>query len=91
MYSIKLINSEVSDIFFVGKRYCWSSKLIELINEFSEEVEDEGTIIKMPEHKAWELRESFDMDTEGGHSFFPMLDQRSDLAKKLYTFYESVI
>lgn len=63
---------------------------MDLIQEFGEDTE-EGTIIKMPEHKGWELNEAFDEDTEGGHSFFPMLDGNSNLAKKLMEFYEQTV
>ena len=82
MYKLELTEREMSDIHFVGYRYSWSDTLdrhcIAGLNE-------------IPEHVAWEIRDAFDADTEGGHSMFPMLDSRSELADKLYAFYDSIV
>jgi hypothetical protein len=97
MYKIQFSDSEVSDIYFVGNRYCWSDALQKVISKYGNEIEkgDEflgnGVECNMPEHVAWELQEAFNQDTEGGHSMFLMLDHKSGLAGKLIQFYERVV
>ncbi len=81
MYTLTLTTEDVSTIAFVGGRYGWSEALSSL-------GEGENEI---PEHEAWEINESFQEDTVGGHSFFPMLDHHSDLAGKLFTFMEEIV
>ncbi len=43
---------------------------------------DDDGALELSEPEAWGL---------GGHSAFPMLDPRSELAAKLYTFWESIV
>jgi len=62
-YQIELTSDNVKTIAFVGNRYGWSDALTSL---------DEGTN-ELQEHEAWEIREAMESDTEGGHSYFPML------------------
>lgn len=81
MYKLHLTETEMNDIAFVGYRYCWSNALLDHCIEGENEI---------PEHIAWELREAFEADTEGGHSFFPMLDSRSELCEKLVTLYLAI-
>lgn len=81
MYTLTLTKEEADDIHFVGHRYCWSNAL-----SWVAEGENEFT-----EAEAWEVRDAFDADTEGGHSMFPMLDSRSELCKKLLKFYEEIV
>ena len=86
-YQLELTEGDRSAINFVGGRYEWSDALRRLVPEG-----DEGeTVYQVPEHIAWELRDAFEADTEGGHSFFPMLDQRSTLAEKLYAFMDAIV
>ena len=80
-YRLTLTDDDVSTIAFVGGRYCWSEALQNLKageNEISE-----------PE--AWAIRDAFEMDCEGCHSPFPMLDGRSQLAEKLFTLWDSIV
>jgi hypothetical protein len=72
-YRLTLTEQDVATIHFVGNSYCWS----EALSRF-----DAGEHV-LPEHVAWRLVDAFEADTEGGHSYFPMLDPRSPLADKL--------
>ena len=81
MYSLELTPEDVSTILFVGHRYCWS----EILSAYDA---GEHTI---PEHEAWEISSAFGADTEGGHSYFPMLDHGSELAGKLFAFMDSIV
>ena len=80
-YTLTLTEEDIQTIAFVGGRYAWSDALTGL------DVGDN----ELAEHEAWELSEAFHRDTEGNHSPFPMLDERSDLATKLYEFWESIV
>ena len=86
MYQLELTEADRRTIAFVGGRYSWS----EAIDRLVPEVEGE-TVYQLPEHIAWELAEAFESDTEGGHSYFPMLDQRSSLAEKLYALIDGIV
>jgi len=46
---------------------------------------------EIAENVAWAIAESFQADTEGNHNAFPMLDGRSELADKLYRFWDSIV
>ena len=81
MYKLNLTAEDCETIAFVGNRYCWSDSLYYL-NEGENEI---------LEHEAWEIKEAFDEDTEGGHSMFPMLDHSSELCEKLLKFYEEIV
>ena len=81
MYTLELSEQDVKTIGFVGYRYGWSDSLSHL----------SAGINEIPEHEAWEINEACESDTEGGHSFFPMLDPRSDLAGKLSDFLQSIV
>lgn len=87
-YRIELTEADARAVAFVGGRYEWSGALGSLIRE-----NDDGTPepVELTEPEAWTLREAFEADAEGGHSMFPMLDSRSDLAAKLWRFVDSVI
>lgn len=81
MYRLTLTSEDVKTIAWVGERYCWSTSLLGL---------DKGENI-LREHEAWAIAESCEEDMEGGHSMFPCLDSRSELAEKLYTFLDSIV
>lgn len=81
MYSLTLTQEDVDTIAFVGYRYCWSDALAALA----------VGVNKIPEHEAWKIRDAFDRDTEGGHSFFPMLAPDCELYAKLIRFWEEVM
>jgi hypothetical protein len=81
MYKLFLTEEDISTISFVGCRYSWSEKLSELC--------EEGENI-FPEHISWEIKDAFESDAQGGHSFFPMLDCQSDLCEKLAQLYISI-
>jgi hypothetical protein len=81
VYRLTLTAEDVRTIAFVGERYGWSSALLPL---------QEGENL-LREHEAWEIAEKMEEDTEGGHSYFPLLDQRSELAEKLFAFMESIV
>lgn len=80
-YTLTLSEEDIEAITFVGYRYCWADALRHL------EVGDNH----LAEHEAWEIKEAFETDTEGGHSPFPMLDPRSELAAKLVDFWNSIV
>jgi hypothetical protein len=80
-YHLHLTADDIETIAFVGNRYCWSSALSSLSEGDNE----------LAEHEAWTLVQAFEADTEGGHSYFPMLDHRSDLADKLAKLISQVI
>jgi hypothetical protein len=88
MYTLTFTEQETDSIDFVGYRYSWSAALQKLLA-----YDDDGKpeTISLQEHEAWELVSAFEADTEGGHSFFPMLDHRSELARKLFHFLESIV
>jgi hypothetical protein len=88
MYTLKLTRQETDSVDFVGYRYSWSAALQ---NFLSYDDDGEPEEISLSEAAAWELVSEFEADTEGGHSFFPMLDHRSDLAGKLFAFMESIV
>ncbi len=81
MYTLHLTSEDISTIAFVGYRYGWAEALSSL---------GEGEN-KLQEHEVWEINDAFQMDTEGGHSFFPMLDHSSELAGKLFMLMESIV
>lgn len=80
-YTLTLTEEEVSTIAFVGGRYSWSLALLAL------DVGDNA----LHEYEAWQIRDAFEADTEGGHAMFPMLDHRSTLCEKLSKFADSVV
>lgn len=80
MYKLLLTAEDISTIEFVGCRYGWSESLSSC---------GEGENI-FPEHIAWEIKDAFESDAQGGHSFFPMLDCQSDLCEKLAQLYIAI-
>lgn len=80
-YKLNLTHDDIRTIAFVGHRYNWSDALW----RYSDGEHD------IPEPEAWAIREAFEADTEGGHSPFPMLDPRSELASKLLRFWDSIV
>lgn len=88
MYTLKLTRQETDSVDFVGHRYGWSSALQKLL-AYDDDGEPEE--ISLSEGEAWELVSAFEQDTDGGHSFFPMLDHRSELAGKLFHFMERIV
>ena len=80
-YAIILTEDDVNTIAFVGNRYAWSEALLAL----------EAGENKLTEPEAWSIKGAFERDTEGGHSLFPMLDARSDLAAKLIAFLNAIV
>jgi len=80
-YTLSLTEEDITTIDFVGGRYGWSRALRRM--EVGEN--------RIAEHEAWEICEAFEADTEGGHSPFPMLDPRSELAEKLNRFWVGVV
>lgn len=88
MYTLKLTREETDSVDFVGHRYSWSAALQKLL---AYDDDGEPETISMSESEAWELVSAFEADTEGGHSFFPMLDHGSELAGKLFAIMESIV
>lgn len=84
MYILNFTDSDASDIEFVGHSYGWSDALCGM----GYAMEGEHNV---PEHEAWQLVEAFEEDMDGGHNAFPMLDGRSDLARKLAVFWEEIV
>ena len=88
MYTLTFTKRETDSIDFVGHRHSWSSALQKLL---CYDDDGEPETLSLSESQAWELRNSFEEDTEGGHSFFPMLDSNSVLYAKLWDFLYSLI
>lgn len=80
-YSLTLTAEDVEAIAHVGRRYSWSAALLSLAEGQNE----------IPEHEAWEIREAFEADMEGGHSPFPMLLPESELHAKLLRLWEEIV
>lgn len=71
--TLELTEDDVRAIDFAGYRYGWSEALA-----WCEVGENE-----IDPHKGARILDGFGQDIEGGHSLFPLLDPRSDLAVKL--------
>ena len=82
MYILELTEDDFRTINFVGYRYSWSKTLQD---------NTRVGINKIPEHIAWNIKDEFEADTEGGHSFFPMLDPNCTLAEKLFKFMDEIV
>lgn len=83
MYTLNLTEEDLDTIHFVGNRYGWAQSLLDA------HLESGANIV--PENVAWSIRDGIDEDMEGNHDAFPMLDSRSELAEKLYEFYNSIV
>ena len=81
-YTLNITAEDFRTFEFVGDRYDWSAACLRLLDVGENEIS---------EPDAWSLAEAFESDTEGGHSPFPMLDHRSDLADRLISFWESIV
>ncbi len=81
MYKLHLTQADIDTIAYIDYRYNWS-KILSGYGPGTNEIS---------EHIAWEIRDAFDSDTEGGHSIFPMLDPDSNLYDKLLKFYEEIV
>lgn len=84
MYILTIDTDGADAIAFSGYRYQWSATLESL------GYATEGTH-EIPEHEAWELSEAFEADTEGGHSYFPLLAHDSTLAENLFSLIEEIV
>ena len=73
-----------SAIAFSGNRYQWSDTL-ESLGYASEGTHD------IPEYHAWELKEAFETDMEGGHTMFPLLCHYSQGFEALARFWQSIV
>ncbi len=80
-HRLVLTEADVGTIAFVGDRYSWSAALLAL---------DVGEN-ELTEPEAWRIKEAFESDMEGGHSPFPMLDERSELYGKLVAFWDRIV
>ena len=80
-YTLTLTAEDVQTIQFVGGRYGWSHSLRGM---------ETGTN-EISEADAWEIKDAITEDTFGGHSLFPMLDHRSDLASNLLDLLDSIV
>lgn len=82
MYKLELTHADVEAIAMVGNRYHWSAALEQLTGP---------GINELAEHEAWQLRDAFEADMEGGHSPFPLLNPDSLLSAKLYRLWDSIV
>ncbi len=82
MYHLTLTADDFAAICFSGGRYEWSRAILFYLEEGENEI---------PESMAWTLQEAFDSDTEGGHSYFPLLAGDSALYQKLSDFITSIV
>ena len=76
-YLLKLTSDDMKAANFVGKRYGWSDWISANLT-----VGDNF----LCEAEAWDLAEYLESDTEGGHSYFPMLSEESNLYRVLTQF-----
>lgn len=81
MYTLELSYEDLLTIQFVGNRCDWSSALLKLCKTGANNIR---------ESQAWELKEAFEADTDGGHRMFPLLNPDSDLYEKLMNLYEEM-
>ena len=94
-YMLTLTLSERKAFDWVGDRYFCGNDATDILCEClapddETEWDDDAEItFYIPEHKAWELQETFEKDTEGGHSMFPCFS--SDLREKLYKFLDQIV
>ncbi len=82
MYNLTLTDDDMRAICFAGGRYEWSRALLFYLDTGENEI---------AEPMAWEIAEAFDADTEGGHSYFPLLAPDSELYAKLLAFRDSIV
>lgn len=82
MYTLKLTEADFDTINFVGGRYEWSLWLMHNC---------EPGVNELQEHQAWDFHEAAAEDAKGGHSYFPMLDNYSDLYEKLQNFLDGIV
>jgi len=82
MYHLNLTDDDFRAICFSGGRYDWSRAILFYLDTGDNEI---------PESMAWEIVEAFDADTEGGHSYFPLLASDSELYAKLLAFRDSIV
>ena len=88
MYTLEITQDEWHTIWTIGFRYSWSEALM---GSPIGPVDLDGENQLLEEHEAWELAEAFEFDTVGGHSAFPLLNPDSDLSRKLYEFWDSIV
>jgi len=81
MYILELTDDDIDTINSIGYKYNWSESLKGL----------NIGINKISESEAWFIRDSIELDMEGGHSIFPMLNPSSHLYTKLLEFYNEVV
>ena len=81
--AVMFTEDEVRTICFVGKRYDWSTSLLEHI-----EIKENGTgRLELTPSELSSICEAIESDMEGGHNAFPMLAPSSELAEKLMGIY----
>lgn len=80
-YRLTLTADDVSAIEFAAGRYAWATQLFGLTAGEN----------RLTESEAWDIKSACEDDGEGGHSMFPLLDPRSELAEKLRTFLERIV
>jgi hypothetical protein len=80
-YTLNITESDFDTILFVGGRYDWSDACRNLLSVGENNVS---------EVDAWDLRDAFEGDCEGGHSPFPMLAP-GELRDKLISFWDSIV
>lgn len=84
MYTLTLTQADIDAIGFVGSRYFWSEAIEDIVGM------EPGTH-DIAESHAWTLARAFELDTEGGHSMFPMLSPSSELYEKLTKFLDEIV
>ena len=83
MYRLDLTKDDLNTIGFVGNRYGWSDSLIKV--GVSEGVNE------LTYSEVWGIADGIELDCEGGHNGYPMLDPRSDLCEKIHNLYLSIV
>jgi hypothetical protein len=78
MYTLTLTEQDISDLCFVGNRYCYSDVILDFCNE-GENV--------LSETDATAIVKAIEDDMDGGHDAFPLLYKGSLLAGKLADLY----
>lgn len=98
MYTLIITSGERDAFDFVGDRYNNGDAMADILRscmpdgeEFAAQAwyEPGDVTIKIPEHKAWEIRELYEEDCQGGHSGWAMF--ADELVEKMQEFVDSIV
>lgn len=99
-YDLILTGEERDAFDWVGDRYNNGDAMADILRDcivpdpnndedFDYWNEPGDVTFNVPEHKAWEIKELAEENTEGGHSMWPCFAE--DLRDKMYEFIDSIV